>query len=69
MQNINHINRSSIRMSDEERKTCFKKGINCLDQGKYGEALKIFGMLLIQEPRNIITKVIRYISLRDTKRY
>ncbi|AFC70368.1 putative Zn-dependent protease domain protein [Rickettsia amblyommatis str. Darkwater] len=56
-------------MSDEERKTCFKKGINCLDQGKYGEALKIFGMLLIQEPRNIITKVIRYISLRDTKRY
>lgn len=52
MKNKNYIQISNMRMSKEERETCFKKGINYLDQGKYEEALKIFGMLLTEESRN-----------------
>lgn len=69
MQNINYIKRSSVRMSEEERKTCFKRGINCLDQGKYEEFLKIFGMLLIGKPRNANLHYYKGNTLHKLKRY
>lgn len=58
-----------MRMSEEERKACFKKGINCLDQGKYEEALKIFGMLLIGESRNASLHYYKGNTLYKLKRY
>ena len=58
-----------MRMSEEDRKTCFKEGINCLDQGKYEEALKIFGMLLIGEPRNASLHYYKGNTLHKLKRY
>lgn len=69
MNNKNYIQRSSVRMSDEERKICFKKGINCLDQGKHEEALKIFGMLLIQESWNASLHYYKGNTLHKLKRY
>ncbi|WP_395476637.1 tetratricopeptide repeat protein [Rickettsia endosymbiont of Pantilius tunicatus] len=58
-----------MRMSEEEQKTCLKKGINYLDQGKYEEALKVFGMLLIVEPRNASLHYYRGNTLHKLKRY
>lgn len=74
MQNINmknkdYIQRSRMRMSEEERKTCFKKGINYLEQSKYEEALQIFGMLLMGEPRNASLHYYKGNTLHKLKRY
>jgi tetratricopeptide (TPR) repeat protein len=69
MKNKNYIQRRSMRMSEEDRKTCLKKGINYLDQGKYEEALQIFGMLLIGEPRNASLHYYKGNTLHKLKRY
>lgn len=73
MQNMNMKNKNCIQismcMSEEERAACFKKGINYLDQGKYEEALKIFGMLLIVEPRNASLHYYRGNTLHKLNRH
>ena len=73
MQNINIQNKNyiqiSMHMSEEERAACFKKGINYLDQGKYEEALKIFGVLLIVEPRNASLHYYKGNTFHKLKRY
>lgn len=69
MKNKNYIQRSSIRMSEEEKKACFKKGINYLEQGKYEQAFKIFGMLVIEEPRNASLHYYKGNTLHKLKRY
>jgi tetratricopeptide (TPR) repeat protein len=69
MNNTNYSQRSSVRLSEEERKTCFKKGINYLDQGKYEEALQIFERLLIGEPRNASLNYYKGNTLHKLKRY
>lgn len=69
MNNKNYIQRSSMRMSEEEQKTCFKQGINYLDQGKYEKALQIFGMLLMGEPRNANLHYYKGNTLHKLKRY
>ncbi len=69
MNNKNYVQRSSMRLSEEEQKTCFKKGIDYLDQGKYEEALQIFGMLLMGEPRNASLHYYKGNTLHKLKRY
>ena len=69
MKNKNYIQRSGMRMSEEEQKTCFKKGIDYLDQGKYEKALKIFGMLLMGEPRNASLHYYKGNTLHKLKRH
>lgn len=69
MKNKNYIQRSSVRMIEEEQKTCFKKGIDYLDQGKYEKALQIFGMLLMGEPRNASLHYYRGNTLHKLKRH
>lgn len=69
MKNKNYIQRSSMCMSEEERKTCFKKGNNYLDQGKYEKALKIFGMLLMGEPSNASLHYYKGNTLHKLKRH
>ncbi|MFP3121153.1 tetratricopeptide repeat protein [Rickettsia sp. R2] len=69
MKNKNYIQRSSMRLSEEEQKTCFKKGINYLDQGKYEEALKIFGVLLMGESKNASLHYYKGNTLHKLKRY
>ncbi|MCC8419313.1 MAG: tetratricopeptide repeat protein, partial [Rickettsia endosymbiont of Glossina mortisans submortisans] len=69
MKNKNYIQRSSVRLSEEEQKTCFKKGINYLDQGKHEKALQIFEMLLIGEPRNASFHYYKGNTLHKLKRY
>lgn len=56
-------------MSEEERETCFKEGLNYLDQGKHEEALKVFGMLLIVEPRNASLHYYKGNTFHKLKRY
>ncbi len=51
------------------QKNCFKKGINYLEQSKDEEALKIFGMLLIGEPRNASLHYYKGNTLHKLKRY
>ena len=58
-----------MRMSEEEQETCLKKGINFLDQGKYEEALQIFEMLLMEEPRNATLHYYRGNTLHKLNRY
>ncbi|BBJ32434.1 hypothetical protein RAS_p300 (plasmid) [Rickettsia asiatica] len=58
-----------MRLSEEEQKTCFKKGINYLDQGKYEEALKIFGVLLMGESKNASLHYYKGNTLHKLKRY
>ncbi len=69
MNNKNYIQRSGMRMSEEEQKTYFKQGINFLDQGKYEKALQIFGMLLMGEPRNASLHYYKGNTLHKLKRY
>ena len=73
MKNMNMTNKNyiqkSMRMSEEERAACFKKGINYLDQGKYEEALKIFGMLLMGDPRNASLHYYRGNTFHKLKSY
>jgi tetratricopeptide (TPR) repeat protein len=69
MKNKNYIQRSGMRMSEEEQKTCFKKGIDYLDQGKHEKALQIFGMLLIGEPSNASLHYYKGNTLHKLGRY
>ena len=69
MKNKNYIQRRGMRMSEEEQKSCFKKGIDYLEQGKYEKALQIFGMLLIGEPRNASLHYYKGNTLHKLKRY
>lgn len=69
MNNKNYIQRSGMRMSEEEQKTYFKQGINFLDQGKYKKALQIFGMLLMGEPRNASLHYYKGNTLHKLKRH
>ncbi|MGL4226816.1 MAG: tetratricopeptide repeat protein [Rickettsia sp.] len=69
MKNKNYMQKSSMRLSEEEQKTYFKQGINFLDQGKYEKALQIFGMLLIGEPRNASLHYYKGNTLHKLKRY
>ena len=69
MNNKNYRQRSSVRLSEEERKTCFKRGIDYLDQGKHEKALQIFGMLLIGETKNASLHYYKGNTLHKLKRH
>lgn len=69
MTNKNYMQRSSMRLGEEEQKTYFKQGINFLDQDKHEEALQVFGILLIGDPRNASLHYYKGNTLHKLKRY